>query len=65
MRKVTPFLMFSDQLEAAIALPTATFPDSRVEKVARTGADGPVTSAEFGLTLEGPASGSNPAEPKG
>ena len=47
MPKVTPFLMFDDQLEAAIAFYTATFPDSRVEKVARTGADGPVTSAEF------------------
>ncbi|MBP6668829.1 MAG: VOC family protein [Gemmatimonadales bacterium] len=47
MTKVTPFLMFNDQLEAAIAFYTATFPDSRIIKVARTGKDGPVTSAEF------------------
>lgn len=47
MNKVTPFLMFNDQLEAAIAFYTATFPDSRVKTVARTGKDGPVTSAEF------------------
>ncbi|MEO8635623.1 MAG: VOC family protein [Gemmatimonadales bacterium] len=47
MNKVTPFLMFNDQLEAAIAFYTATFPDSRITNVARTGKDGPVTSAEF------------------
>lgn len=47
MPKVTPFLMFADQLEAAIAFYTATFPDSRVDNLARTGEDGPVTSAEF------------------
>jgi predicted 3-demethylubiquinone-9 3-methyltransferase (glyoxalase superfamily) len=47
MRKVTPFLMFNDQLEAAIEFYTATFPDSEVRNVARTGKDGPVTSAEF------------------
>lgn len=47
MGKVTPFLMFNDQLEAAIEFYTATFPDSEVRQVARTGADGPVTSAEF------------------
>jgi predicted 3-demethylubiquinone-9 3-methyltransferase (glyoxalase superfamily) len=45
--KVTPFLMFNDQLEAAIAFYTATFPDSEVKNVARTGEDGPITSAEF------------------
>ncbi len=45
--KVTPFLMFNDQLEAAIAFYTATFPDSEVRNAARTGQDGPVTSAEF------------------
>lgn len=45
--KVTPFLMFNDQLEAAIAFYTATFPDSEIRDVARTGDDGPVTSAEF------------------
>jgi predicted 3-demethylubiquinone-9 3-methyltransferase (glyoxalase superfamily) len=47
MSKVTPFLMFNDQLEAAIAFYTATFPDSEVKNVARTGQDGPITSAEF------------------
>jgi predicted 3-demethylubiquinone-9 3-methyltransferase (glyoxalase superfamily) len=47
MSKVTPFLMFNDQLEAAIELYTATFPDSQVRNVARTGKEGPVTSAEF------------------
>ena len=47
MNKVTPFLMFNDQLEAAIAFYTATFPDSKVKNLARTGTDGPVTTAEF------------------
>jgi predicted 3-demethylubiquinone-9 3-methyltransferase (glyoxalase superfamily) len=47
MTKVTPFLMFNDQLEAAVAFYTATFPDSEVKNVARTGKDGPITSAEF------------------
>jgi predicted 3-demethylubiquinone-9 3-methyltransferase (glyoxalase superfamily) len=47
MSKVTPFLMFNDQLEAAIAFYTTTFPDSRIRNAARTGGDGPITSAEF------------------
>lgn len=47
MSKVTPFLMFNDQLEAAIAFYTSTFPDSEIKNVARTGMDGPITSAEF------------------
>lgn len=47
MNKVTPFLMFNDQLEAAMAFYTATFPDSSITRVARNGVDGPVTSAEF------------------
>lgn len=47
MNKVTPFLMFNDQLEAAIAFYTATFPNSEIKNVARTGEDGPITSAEF------------------
>jgi predicted 3-demethylubiquinone-9 3-methyltransferase (glyoxalase superfamily) len=46
-KKVTPFLMFNDQLEAAIEFYTATFPDSEVKNAARIGKDGPVTSAEF------------------
>ncbi|MBK7974327.1 MAG: VOC family protein [Deltaproteobacteria bacterium] len=47
MNKVTPFLMFNDQLEAAIEFYTATFPDSQVRNVARSGQDGPIRSAEF------------------
>ena len=47
MSKVTPFLMFDDQLEAAIEFYTATFPDSEVRNVARAGEDGPLQSAEF------------------
>jgi predicted 3-demethylubiquinone-9 3-methyltransferase (glyoxalase superfamily) len=47
MNKVTPFLMFNDQLEAAIAFYTSTFPGSKVTSVARSGKDGPVSSAEF------------------
>ena len=47
MTKVTPFLMFNDQLEAAMESYTATFPDSQIRNVARTGTDGPVASAEF------------------
>ena len=47
MTKVTRFLMFNDQLEAAMEFHTATFPDSEIRNVARTGEDGPITSAEF------------------
>ena len=47
MNKVTPFLMFNDQLEAAMEFYTATFPNSEVRNVARTGKDGPINSAEF------------------
>ncbi len=47
MTKVTPFMMFNDQLEAAIDFYTATFPESEIRKVARSGKDGPITSAEF------------------
>jgi len=47
MNKVTPFLMFNDQLDAAIEFYTATFPNSDVRNVARTGTDGPISSAEF------------------
>jgi predicted 3-demethylubiquinone-9 3-methyltransferase (glyoxalase superfamily) len=45
--KLTPFLMFNDQLESAIAFYTSTFPASRVKNVARAGQDGPINSAEF------------------
>jgi len=47
MNKITPFLMFNDQLEAALAFYTATFPDSRILEVAKGGEDGPLRSAEF------------------
>ena len=47
MSKVTPFLMFNDQLEAAIDFYTATFPDSEIKNVVRTGKNGPIASAEF------------------
>lgn len=47
MSKVTPFLMFDDQLEAAVAFYTATFPGSEVRRLSRQGQDGPLTSAEF------------------
>jgi len=47
LKKVTPFLMFDDQLDAALELYTSTFPDSAVKNVARQGEDGPIRSAEF------------------
>lgn len=47
MNKVTPFLMFNDQLEAAMQFYSATFPDSEIRNVARAGEDGPINSAEF------------------
>ncbi len=37
MTKVTPFLMFNDQLEAAMKFYAATFPDSEIRNVARAG----------------------------
>ena len=46
MTRATPFLMFNDQLEAAIALYTATFPDTRAENIRRDGPSGPVRSAD-------------------
>ena len=39
--------MFDDQLEAAIEFYSSTFPDSKIKNIARTGKDGPITSAEF------------------
>jgi predicted 3-demethylubiquinone-9 3-methyltransferase (glyoxalase superfamily) len=49
MSKVTPFLMFDNQLEQAIAFYTATFPDSKVTSSSRNGKDGPITSAHFSV----------------
>ena len=45
--KVTPFLMFNDQLEAAVKFYAATFPDSNIKNLERMGKDGPITAAEF------------------
>jgi len=47
MSKVTPFLMFNDQLEAAMEFYASLFPDSEIRSTSRGGDDGPVTSAEF------------------
>ena len=47
MSKVTPFLMFNDQLERAIEFYTSTIPDSKITDIARAGKDGPVTAARF------------------
>jgi predicted 3-demethylubiquinone-9 3-methyltransferase (glyoxalase superfamily) len=41
MRKVTPFLMFNNQLEAAMEFYAGMFPESKITKVARSGKDGP------------------------
>jgi predicted 3-demethylubiquinone-9 3-methyltransferase (glyoxalase superfamily) len=38
MHRETPFLMFDDRLDAAIAFCTATFPGSEIRTVARTAA---------------------------
>jgi predicted 3-demethylubiquinone-9 3-methyltransferase (glyoxalase superfamily) len=46
MGKVTPFLMFSDPLDAALEF-YATFPGSRVTRTSRAGKDGPIQSAEL------------------
>lgn len=48
MTNLTPFLMFDDQLEDAVAF-YETFPDSKVLHRSRAGDDGPLTSAEFVL----------------
>lgn len=47
MTKITPFLMYNDQLEQALEFYTATFPDSKIISTSQNGADGPMTSAEF------------------
>jgi predicted 3-demethylubiquinone-9 3-methyltransferase (glyoxalase superfamily) len=52
MGKITPFLMFNDQLEKALDF-YATFPDSEVTQVSRAGSDGPVQAAEFVLCGQG------------
>lgn len=47
MTKVTPFLMFNNQLDAALAFYTSTFPDSHIITASRGGSDASITSAEF------------------
>jgi predicted 3-demethylubiquinone-9 3-methyltransferase (glyoxalase superfamily) len=47
MSKITPFLMFNGRLEEALAFYTATFPQSEIRSVARSGKDGPMQAAEF------------------
>jgi len=47
MSKITPFLMFDDQLEAALKFYMETFPDSEVIHESRGKEDGPIRSAEF------------------
>ena len=44
--KITPFLMFNDQLEAALDFYTSIFPHSEIKNAARAG-DGVIQSAEF------------------
>jgi len=39
--------MFDNQLEEAMTFYTNIFPDSKITSLARNGADGPVSSAEF------------------
>lgn len=43
----TPFLMFNDQLDAALELYTTIFADAKVLSRQTAGPGGPVTSAEF------------------
>jgi predicted 3-demethylubiquinone-9 3-methyltransferase (glyoxalase superfamily) len=46
-QKASPFLMFNDQLGAALELYTSIFPDSKVLYRTQAGEGGPVISAEF------------------
>ncbi len=50
-QKITPFLWFDKQAEEAAAFYTAIFPDSKVVKVVRCGANGP-GPAGSALTIE-------------
>ncbi|MCB9140281.1 MAG: VOC family protein [Caldilineaceae bacterium] len=47
MTNITPFLMFDDQLEEAVTFYAATFPDSEIRHLTRSGDDSPLISAEF------------------
>jgi predicted 3-demethylubiquinone-9 3-methyltransferase (glyoxalase superfamily) len=50
--KISPCLWFDGQAEEAAKLYTAIFPDSRIDKVVRSPADNPSTSAGEVLTVE-------------
>jgi predicted 3-demethylubiquinone-9 3-methyltransferase (glyoxalase superfamily) len=50
--KITPSLWFDGQAEEAASLYTSVYPDSRVDKVVRSPADNPSTSAGEVLTVE-------------
>ena len=41
MQKITPFLWFDNQAEEAVDFYVSIFPNSRIDSVARYGADGP------------------------
>ncbi len=45
--KAAPFLMFNDQLEAAITLYASIFPDTHVVSSGRSGPNGPMVTAEL------------------
>jgi predicted 3-demethylubiquinone-9 3-methyltransferase (glyoxalase superfamily) len=56
MTKVTPFLMFNDQLEAAMEFYTTTFPDSEIKKSSVLGRlTASATSGSSSTTLQLPA----------
>jgi predicted 3-demethylubiquinone-9 3-methyltransferase (glyoxalase superfamily) len=50
--KITPSLWFDGQAEEAASLYTSILPDSRIDKVVRSPADNPSTSAGEVLTVE-------------
>jgi predicted 3-demethylubiquinone-9 3-methyltransferase (glyoxalase superfamily) len=50
--KITPSLWFDGQAEEAASLYTTVLPDSRIDKVVRSPADNPSTSAGEVLTVE-------------
>jgi len=49
MTTITPFLWFDNQLEEAMALYSATFPDSKITHIQRQTPDGPAFTATFEL----------------
>jgi predicted 3-demethylubiquinone-9 3-methyltransferase (glyoxalase superfamily) len=57
VNKITPCLWFDGQAEEAAEFYTSLFPDSRIEKVARSAADNPSTPAGAVLTVDYTLSG--------